>query len=94
MQLRVPHRGATPQAANQKATLLEWEVYSPTSINPVFLQVGITASHIIFQKNLLKFKAICQNVVISNPVNNSAMNPIKHLARSSFYEVLQCLDTL
>ena len=47
MQLRVPHRGAAPQAANQKATLLEWEVYSPTSVNPVFLQVGITASHIL-----------------------------------------------
>ena len=43
LQLRVPQQEAAPQAANQWATLLEWEVYSPTSVN--FLQIGITASH-------------------------------------------------
>ena len=37
----MPHRGAAPQAANQKATLLEWEVYSPTPVNPAFYKLGL-----------------------------------------------------
>ena len=37
----MPHRGAAPQAANLKATLLEWEVYSPTPVNPVFYKLGL-----------------------------------------------------
>ena len=41
MQLRVPHRGAAPQATNQKATLLEREVFSPSSVNPVFYKLGL-----------------------------------------------------
>ena len=40
-QLRVPLRGAAPQAANQKATLLEWEVYSATPVNPAFYKLGL-----------------------------------------------------
>ena len=51
LQLRVPQQEAAPQAANQWATLLEWEVYSPTSVN--LLQVGITASH---TSNILQIK--------------------------------------
>ena len=50
LQLRVPQQEAAPQAANRWATLLEWEVYSPTSVN--LLQIGITASH---TPPLLKF---------------------------------------
>ena len=37
----MPHRGAAPQAANLKATLLEWEVYSPTPVNPAFYKLGL-----------------------------------------------------
>ena len=37
----MPHRGAAPQAANQEAILLEWEVYSPTPVNPAFYKLGL-----------------------------------------------------
>ena len=43
----MPLRGAAPQAANLKATLLEWEVYSPTPVNPVFYKFGLQPLTII-----------------------------------------------
>ena len=40
LQLRVLQQEAAPQAANQWATLLEWEVYSPTSVNLMMYRLG------------------------------------------------------
>ena len=40
LQLRVLQQKAAPQAANQWATLLEWEVYSPTSVNLTIYRSG------------------------------------------------------
>ena len=40
LQLRVLQQEAAPQAANRWATLLEWEVYSPTSVNLTIYKQG------------------------------------------------------
>ena len=44
-QLRVPHRGAAPQAANQRATLLEWEVCLPLLSIQYFTSWDYSLSH-------------------------------------------------
>ena len=62
LQLRVLQQEAAPQAANQWATLLEWEVYSPTSVN---LAIGITASHRFIQINLPFLPRVYHNICSS-----------------------------
>ena len=60
-QLRVPHQGAAPQAANQKATLLEWEVYSPTPVNSAFYKLGLQPLTSHFSGKRLEKLQIGQN---------------------------------
>ena len=53
LQLRVPHRRAAPQAANQRATLLEWGVYLPLLSIQYFTSWDYSLSHDVMTVSLL-----------------------------------------